>query len=136
MQAPTVCPLLFLLTYFSLRATRALHKMRVVSFVYFFICLSSSSAARSSSRQGAGLDWARLSCHSYDNQEKMAKKKYKLWQMGANFNEIQQRKANKVNEESASETAKGEMELHSLSLSLSLTHTFPYSHGEMSTAKY
>lgn len=33
--------------------------------------------------------------------KKNGKKKYKLWQMGANFNEIQQRKANKVNEEQA-----------------------------------
>lgn len=56
----------------------------------------------------------------------MAKKKYKLWQMGANFNEIQQRKANKVNEQSV----RREMAAHSL------THSHTHSHGKMSTAKY
>lgn len=101
-------------------------------YIFSFACqahLRHGGAAAAPS--SAGLDCAVIRMTAKNNKKKTrkiakknGKKKYKLWQMGANFNEIQQRKANKVNEEQARQRKERRL-VHSLSHphTHSLTHT-------------
>lgn len=102
-------------------------------YIFSFACQAHlrHGGAAAAAPSSAGLDCAVIRMTAKNNKKKKheklrkknGKKKYKLWQMGANFNEIQQRKANKVNEEQARQ--RKEKRQHTLSHphTHSLTHT-------------